>query len=109
MYHFFSSSLDLKGVTELVSISIESRGISIIGIEVILPIIIRGWNSLPAEIKDSRQCVDFSDSLICYSEIKTRRDLSEKIKNLAEQIFKRCEIIDSVCEEIDFNCETFNY
>ena len=36
----WSENLNIKGVTEQISVSVESRGISIIGIEVILPIII---------------------------------------------------------------------
>lgn len=39
-YPAWSENLKYRGVTEQISVSIESRGISVIGIEVILPIII---------------------------------------------------------------------
>jgi hypothetical protein len=53
----------------------------------IFPIIFRGLESLPEEIKNSRNYENF-DHIVMTSDFK-RRDCQQRLKQLAEQIFQR--------------------
>jgi len=72
----------------------------------IIPIVFRGWDYRPPEIKDRRQCHKFDEFLLSDVEIWRHPHYARKIKEIAEYICDRCRMFDALPEAFD-ECEDF--
>jgi TIR domain len=71
----------------------------------VFPVIFRGRNYLPAEIRDSRQFVSFDDVYVEKDFRKT--DCQRRIQLLAEQIFDRYRVLLEAGAFVSHNCRDF--
>jgi hypothetical protein len=72
----------------------------------IIPIVFRGEDYLPPEIRDQRQYYDFSDFLLCDEKICEHPNYSEKIREIVEYISARCVDLESL-NRVFSECEEF--
>jgi hypothetical protein len=72
----------------------------------IIPIVFRGEDHLPAEIREQRKYYDFSDFLLCDDEIWRHPRYAVKIREIAEYICARCEELENVGPAFS-ECEDF--
>lgn len=73
----------------------------------IIPVVFRGWDYLPLEIKERRQCHDFSDFLLCDTEICSHPGYAPKVRQIAEYIASRCNTFDALGIDAYGGCEDF--
>jgi hypothetical protein len=72
----------------------------------ILPIILRGREMVPAEIWEQRQCLDFSGYLGSHS-LKRRSDYAQRVRGLADYIARRCEVFRALPHDLFSEDESF--
>ena len=73
----------------------------------IIPIIFRGVDNLPSEIKNQRQYVRFDSFLLSDVEMWRHPDFAPKIREIAEYIADRCRVFDKLSEDPCGNCSEF--
>jgi len=73
----------------------------------IIPIVFRGADSLPSEIKAHRHYYDFGDFLLCDTEISKHPNYARKIKEIAKTIFDIYQIFSRLSEDPCSGCDDF--
>jgi hypothetical protein len=71
----------------------------------IIPIILRGLESVPAELQD-RQSVDFSNFLSTHS-LRRRSDYARQVSQLADYIASRCEVFRALPRDLFAEAKSF--
>lgn len=71
----------------------------------IIPIIFRGAEHFPEEIKNKRHYVDFSNYYACYKKLSKHPKYAKEITNIAEYIFNLYKNLDDEC--IFKDCDKF--
>lgn len=59
----------------------------------IFPVVLRGYQHLPKEIKDERLCENFEVDVVCADDFKKRK-CQTRIRDLAQKIFNRCLVLE---------------
>lgn len=72
----------------------------------IIPIVFRGEDHLPPEIKERRQYYNFDDFLLCDVEMWRHPHYAPKIKEIAQYICDRCRMLEALPQVFD-ECEGF--
>jgi len=73
----------------------------------IIPIVFRGENYLPPEIKNRRQYVKFDSFLLSDDEMSKHPRFAPEIRKIAEYIAARCQAFDALSEDACKNCSEF--
>ena len=73
----------------------------------IFPVVFRGFESLPAEIANNRQCIKFDD-VITEADFKSRNRL-KKIDELARKIYESWEEMERSGVFINHDCSQFRF
>lgn len=73
----------------------------------IIPLVFRGLNSMPQELKSRRHFADFSDFTMASRKMSVHPKYAQKIKELAEYIHARCTEFENVPHAFD-DCATFS-
>jgi TIR domain len=62
----------------------------------IIPVVLRGFDSLPLEIREQRQCEDFSTFLLYEEDLARHPDYASRIRRLAQYIHARCSLYEHI-------------
>jgi hypothetical protein len=73
----------------------------------IIPIVFRGKNNVPAELMGGRMFVDFQDFSTGTSKMYKTRRYNDEIKKIAEHIYDRFRLLSSLPTDPCCNCEEF--
>lgn len=74
----------------------------------IIPIVIRGWDSFPAEIKNERLCYNFQD-LVLGKKISRNRKARAEITRIARYIFERYQELRELQPDPCEHCTQYLY
>lgn len=61
----------------------------------LVPVIYRGERELPVELRNTRQCHDFSQFTLVGRELSRHRNYAPKLREIAEYIHERCRTLDT--------------
>ncbi len=73
----------------------------------IIPIVVRGEDHLPHEIKKRRQYYNFEDFLLGAESINSRSDFARQIRNIAKYIADMYRTLETLSEDPCQGCESF--
>ena len=74
----------------------------------IIPIVIRGWDSFPEEIKNERECYNFQD-LILGKKISKNRKARAELTRIAKYIFERYKELKGLLPDPCAGCTGYSY
>jgi TIR domain len=74
----------------------------------IIPVVFRGRDLLPHEIKHNRQYEDFTDFLLVSEEMSSHQSYAPKIRDIARYIFERCRELANMPDLFDA-CRDFDF
>ncbi len=78
----------------------QSRGL-------IIPIVFRGWNSIPPHIKERRLCYNFAEFLLSDDGMHRHPSYAPKIRQIAEYVAERCNRFEALGVDPCATCDEF--
>lgn len=66
----------------------------------IIPVVLRGWDAIPAGVKNTRHAYNFEKLLLADTTLKIRELFADKIKEIADYIVKCSREFDQVSAEV---------
>jgi hypothetical protein len=75
----------------------------------IIPVVLRSVDSLPAEIKDHRQYHDFSKFTLSERKMMRNPRYEPKIKEIAQYIDERYKCLMAVSDQLPSDCKAFSF
>jgi len=71
----------------------------------IIPVVFRGFTRIPTEIKNFRQCYDFSGFTLTDNQMSAHPKFAQELKNMAEYIADRYRSLNGV---VNPKCDDFS-
>jgi len=73
----------------------------------ILPVVLRGMNSLPQELRSRKHCYDFERFSLTSRELARNKAFETKVREMAEVILQRKRLLDAVGTDMTCDCDRF--
>ncbi len=98
---------EFKAMEQLEAKRLQALGIAGGANGLIIPIVCRGWDAFPAEIKNIRQCYNFEPYYMEKRKISQHAEGRKKVKQIAKYIFDRFQELKAKDIEMCRECRNF--
>jgi hypothetical protein len=75
----------------------------------ILPVVLRGKDSLPAALRSHRHCYDFERFSLTSRRLASNRGFEAEVRQMAEVIVQRKRLLDAVGVNMTCDCDSFTF
>jgi hypothetical protein len=99
---------EFKAMEQLEAQRLKALGIAGGPNGLIIPVVCRGWDTFPAEIKGARQCYNFEPYYMEKRKISQHAKGRAEIKQIAKYIFDRYQEMKSADAALCSGCDTFS-